>query len=198
MPENHFFKPKFRQSDLVTQQVKKEMLIYDLRNNKAFCLNETAAAVWQKCDGKTTLIEITLELRDELGDSVTNEFLTVALEQLFRDKLLETDTEFAKIFSGISRREMIRRVGQSSLVALPIVTSLVAPTASNAQSTTCPASPCRCTNGTATSCNGSTSGPFVNCFSASGNIPNCNCVGPFGAPDSAGAGYKTGFGCMLE
>ena len=43
--------PKARKENLVVQESNGEVLIYDLDTNKAFCLNETSALVWQACDG---------------------------------------------------------------------------------------------------------------------------------------------------
>jgi hypothetical protein len=37
--------PKNRKNDIVIQELKDEILIYDLTTNKAYCLNETSAAV---------------------------------------------------------------------------------------------------------------------------------------------------------
>ncbi|HZH35571.1 MAG TPA: hypothetical protein VEX64_12070 [Pyrinomonadaceae bacterium] len=37
--------PKARENDLVVQELKDEVLIYDLKINKAYCLNETSAAI---------------------------------------------------------------------------------------------------------------------------------------------------------
>jgi hypothetical protein len=45
--------PISRQNNIVTQEVESELLIYDLVENKAFCLNETSAFVWQNCDGNS-------------------------------------------------------------------------------------------------------------------------------------------------
>jgi hypothetical protein len=39
-------KPISRKSHIVVQYFGNEILIYDLTENKAFCLNETSALVW--------------------------------------------------------------------------------------------------------------------------------------------------------
>ena len=49
------FKPSTRKSDIVVQKTGEEVLIYDLKVDKAFCLNETSALIWQACDGKKLL-----------------------------------------------------------------------------------------------------------------------------------------------
>jgi hypothetical protein len=60
------------------------------------------------------------------------------------------ENEITPPFDRVSRREVIRRIGTASLVALPVIVSLVAPSAVHAQST-CPSGPtgrplgCPCT-----------------------------------------------------
>jgi hypothetical protein len=45
-------KIKSRESNLVVQDLNNEVMIYDLTENKALCLNETASIIWRLCDGK--------------------------------------------------------------------------------------------------------------------------------------------------
>lgn len=46
--------PLARMNDLVVQNLDTEVLIYDLKINKAFNLNETLKIIYEACDGKTT------------------------------------------------------------------------------------------------------------------------------------------------
>ena len=39
--------PKSAKKELVLQKLKNELLIYNLQNNQAICLNQTAALVWK-------------------------------------------------------------------------------------------------------------------------------------------------------
>jgi hypothetical protein len=48
---NGIHKPEARKDGLVIQDLPEEILVYDLNTNKAHCLNQTAAYVWQACDG---------------------------------------------------------------------------------------------------------------------------------------------------
>jgi hypothetical protein len=45
--------PKARRSELITAELEGELLVYDRSSDKAHCLNETAAFVWARCDGRT-------------------------------------------------------------------------------------------------------------------------------------------------
>jgi hypothetical protein len=162
-------RPTSRKKDIVVQEYNNEILIYDLSLHKAFSLNETSALVWQACDGSKTVSEISRQISKQLKSPVTEDFVWLALDQLKQDNLLEEDTVPANPFEGLSRREVIRKVGYASLVALPVIASLVAPTAIMAQSTNCAAvsgrtNGCTCTaNGQcASACCGSTGvAPFI-------------------------------------
>ena len=139
-----------RSADIVIQNLGEEVLIYDLLIHKAFCLNETSAVVYQACDGTTTFQELKQKHR------LTDDLIFFALEQLQKDNLIEGSA--ITRFEGLSRREVIRRVALASMVALPVISSLVAPTAAHAASGTAPAA-----------CTGSASdGAFVS-TSATGN-----------------------------
>ena len=134
--------PKSRKEKLVVRGFKDEILIYDKVRHKAHCLNGTAALVWKLCDGRTSVAEIGRRLSDELeGEGAADERLVwYALKQFNRDHLLEERLDFpadfvASMNGGFNRRQMIRALGLTAVVALPLVTSMVAPTP--AQAATC-------------------------------------------------------------
>lgn len=126
--------PLSRQTNIVVQKVENELLIYDLSNNKAFCLNETSAMIWQLCDGANSVADISRYLSRILNASLPEELVWLALDRLKKDNLLEKSDEFAIDFGGLNRREVIRKVGLGSLVALPLIASIIAPSALLAQS----------------------------------------------------------------
>lgn len=47
--------PIARTKDLVIQNSADEVLIYDLNDHHALCLNKTSAAVWRLCDGENSI-----------------------------------------------------------------------------------------------------------------------------------------------
>lgn len=80
----------------------------------------------------------------------------LALDQLKKENLIESKEENFQIdFNGMSRREVIKKVGLTAVIALPIVTGLVAPTSANATSVC--GSACQnntnCTNRACPTCN---------------------------------------------
>ncbi|PYS89856.1 MAG: hypothetical protein DMF62_06280 [Acidobacteria bacterium] len=127
-------RPQSRKQNLVEQEVDGELLIYDLERNRAFCLNQTSALVWQACDGKRTVAEIGDILGKQLKAQTDEDIVWLALDQLSREKLIEPPVDVVSKFEGMSRREVVKKIGIGSMIALPIVASLVAPTAIHAQS----------------------------------------------------------------
>lgn len=129
---NNIKQPLARREGLIVQELPDEVLVYDASNDKAHCLNETAALVWKHCDGNTNIADIAKLVGKELNASVKDEFIWLALDQLEKESLLEKETEFSLKSIGVSRREVIKRIGLASVIALPIVTSLLNPMSAKA------------------------------------------------------------------
>jgi len=140
--------PSARKTGLVIQEMPDELLVYDLDTNKAHCLNNTAAFVWKTCDGKTSVSEIAALLDSETGSKVPHELIWLAIDQLSENKLLEKDMRAD--FNGQSRRAVIKRIGLASVIAIPVIASLVAPQSALA------ASSCKCPAGSNGECTGQT------------------------------------------
>jgi hypothetical protein len=136
--------PRSRQQNIVVQRLNGELLIYDLVLNKALCLNEASALVWEACDGQKSISEITKIVNEKLKTKVNEDFVWLALDRLKKENLIVNPEEISLNFDGLTRREVIRRIGFSSLVALPVVTSLIAPSAASAQSGATCNGPCQC------------------------------------------------------
>ncbi len=173
---NNDFTPKGRKDNLVIQELEGEVLIYDLEKNKAFCLNETSALVWQACDGSRTIANIKDVVGKQLNSQVNEDLIWLALDQLSKESLVEKQTVPVSKFNGISRREVIRKVGLGTMIALPLVTSLVAPLAVHANSACIAGGTCTCTGpntGSGNVCIPTASTCDVNCvcrFANSGNL----------------------------
>lgn len=118
--------PFARSSEIVVQDANGETLVYDLRTNKAICLNETSVLIWQNCNGQQTPAEIAEKLEKKFGYKVDEDLVWLALNQLNEENLLE-GAELPNKFSGVSRREVIKRIGFGSMIALPIIASITAP-----------------------------------------------------------------------
>lgn len=125
-------KPISRKENIVVQELENEVLIYDLNSNKAFCLNETSALVFQLCNGTRSVAEISDSMSIKMKTLVSEGIVWLAIEELRREKLISFEVK--GVFAGMSRREMVRKVGLASMVTLPVVMSVIAPTAVTAAS----------------------------------------------------------------
>lgn len=128
--------PKARREDLVVEVLPDETLVYDLKRDKAHCLNPTAALVWSRCDGATSVSEMAALLETELGVPANHSVVWMALDRLGRKNLLEDPVELPEKAESYSRREMMRTLGRVAglTLLLPAVSSIVAPLAAQAGS----------------------------------------------------------------
>ena len=117
--------------DCLTREFGDELLVYDRERNVGHCLNATAAAAWKLCDGKKSTLEVAQILTRQLSAPVDKSVVQLAFEELSKVRLL---VEAEKPPRRTSRREAIRALGIASAIALPLVTSLVAPTPARAAS----------------------------------------------------------------
>ena len=129
--------PIARFEGIVVQELKDEVLICDLKSNKVFCLNQTAGEVWKLCDGKTNTIMMAEILRGKLKAKVNEDVVLFSLGELSEKNLLTKKITVKENFPGFSRREVIKKIGLTSMVALPLITSIGMPSAAQAQSTVC-------------------------------------------------------------
>lgn len=121
--------PRARQSSLIIKEVDDETLVYDLETDKAHCLNSTAARIWKSCDGRTSVAEIASQLGSTDHAPVNEDVVWLALDQLEKFKLLDEAPAKPALLSGLTRRQMVARLGIAA-VALPAIVSIISPHAS--------------------------------------------------------------------
>lgn len=119
--------PVARKEDLVIQELQDEILVFDIKTSKAHCLNTTASAVWKYCDGNNTISDISELFKIQTGANVPDNLIWLAIDQLNERELLEE--KFESKFAGQNRREVLKKIGLVTVIALPIVASITAPTA---------------------------------------------------------------------
>jgi hypothetical protein len=163
-------KPSRRRQGLVVTELEGEFLVYDLEAHRAHCLNATAAHVFRRCDGRTSVPSIAESL-PKGGARAREAAVWLALQKLDRAGLLEEAVGGDNVAAaGPSRREVLRRAAVLSGLLLPAITSAVAPTPAEAAATC------------VTSCVGRPFGTL--CSSTAPTNCNCtcdgagNCVGP--------------------
>ncbi len=116
------YKPTARLSHLVIQQVSDELLVYDMAKHQAFCLNPTAAHVWQKCDGAATVADIA----DGLSRNETaRDLVWLAIEQFADAGLLEGARP--RCSDRRSRRHAIKALALTAMMTVPIVSTIATP-----------------------------------------------------------------------
>src|SRR6266545_4517244 len=120
--------PLSRQNSLIVKRLPDEVLVYDLERDKAHCLNKTAATIWENCDGKRTVAQLRELLENEINLTVPEEVVWLALDQLEKYRLLDQAPTQPIQLAGITRRELVRRIGIAA-VTFPLIISIVAPSA---------------------------------------------------------------------
>ena len=140
--------PHARTEDLVIRELDDETLIYDIERDTALCLNQTAALVWQQCDGTTTATEAARALQAKLNRPIDADMVWLAVNDLSRFHLVGSVDKPVRV----SRRALVLKYAPA-LALLPVIASIAAPPAAQAAS-----------------CSGSC-GYFAGC------PVNCSCVG---------------------
>jgi hypothetical protein len=122
-----------QRTNALSRELEDELIVYNSETHQAHSLNHTAAAVWKACDGKSTVADMATSLEKALP-GIDRRLLLVTLIELQAAGLLVKGTFSIDRSNSSSRRDMIRKMGKIAAVALPIVISIVVPTASMALS----------------------------------------------------------------
>lgn len=123
--------PRRIQESVSIQQIGTESLVYDECRHKAFCLNESSSVIWQLADGERTIAEISAAASLQLKTPVSEDLVLFAIDELRRDGLIESSS-VDESAPAISRRAMLRRLGVSGALLLPMIAAVLAPTAAQA------------------------------------------------------------------
>jgi hypothetical protein len=142
MTKIKFPNPRARKDGLIVQKLPDETLVYDLERDRAHCLNQTAAFVWQHCDGRSNAKEIARALKDKTKQPVDEKLVWLAIDQLGRNHLLKETLVLPPQVAGLNRREVMRALGLGAAVAIPVVASIVAPRPAQAATCGSPGAPC--------------------------------------------------------
>lgn len=155
-------KPLARTDNLIVRELADEVLVYDLERQKAHCLNRTAALVWRGCNGRTSVAELAALVVCGSDSPADKKVVWLALRQLAGKRLLAAKLVPPAEMSSVTRRQMIRALGAG--LALPLVTSIVAPTPAQASYGAPPGTCCQvnseCQSGRCTVADGSCGSGF--------------------------------------
>ena len=136
--------PRARTTGLITEWVDDELVVYDRERDRAHRLNRTAAVTFRHADGQRTVEDLVAVLRRELDPAADEDLVWLALERLSAAHLLETPVPRTADEVRTSRRHFVRKVGLVGALSLllPVVATISAPTAAQAQS--CALCGCSC------------------------------------------------------
>ena len=123
--------PKARQDDIVTQEIFDELVIYDLKRDKVHTLNPTAALVWRYCDGQHSPANLAKLMAEKHETPQGEALVMLTLDRLEKAHLLENKVTSPNGQRLLTRRQVIKMAGLS-IALLPVVKSIVAPTAAQA------------------------------------------------------------------
>ena len=133
--------PLARKDSLIVKELPDETLVYDRERDKAHCLNLSAALVWKHCDGSTTIAEMVQALKGELNATIDDRVVWLALDELGKNNLLQSQAQRPDYLENTSRRHLVRTLGLMA-VSLPLITSIVAPVAAQSASGLAPGTCC--------------------------------------------------------
>ena len=128
--------PRARHERLLVRPLAEELLVYDLDRHNAVCLNRTAAAVWQRCDGATDVEAIASAVTTEIEAPFDTQAVWCALDGLEKRGLVEPLGE-TRDRPARTRRQWLRDLGRAGLsgALIPAILAVVAPSAAEAAST---------------------------------------------------------------
>jgi hypothetical protein len=125
------YRPKTRRTQVLSQELTDEVLVYDVERHEAHCLNPIAARVWTLCDGEKTVPELARLVAPELDPEAAENLVWCALDQFAERHLLEEPVDGSP---APTRRQMVLSLGLMVGLALPVVESIMSPPAAFAQS----------------------------------------------------------------
>jgi Coenzyme PQQ synthesis protein D (PqqD) len=129
--------PARRVEGLQFERVADEILAVKPTTLESHALNQSAAAVFDLCDGKASKSEMAAEIQRRTGLPADEEIVELALAELVDAGLVVVDDPEPP--STISRRSLVRRLSLSAaaVMMLPVVeTILLPPAAAQASPTT--------------------------------------------------------------
>ncbi len=128
-------KPRARTQRLLVEEMADETLVYDLETHRAHCLNPSAAFVWQRADGETSIAAMAAGL-SEAGLPEDPSLVWMAVERLQDAGLLAERVTLPDEPPRFTRKEVLRILGAAAGMTLvfPAVDSVSAPLAAQAAS----------------------------------------------------------------
>jgi len=130
------YKPRVRHNDLLSEELEGQHVIYDATNQTVHGMNPTLSWVWSHCDGSRTVDDLIAAMQGETGLDDARSLVTSGLKQLAEANLLEpesVDLNALRTEARVVSRRAAVAAGVS--IAVPVLSSMLAPTPAAAKST---------------------------------------------------------------
>jgi D-alanyl-D-alanine dipeptidase len=96
---------------LIVENLGNDLMIYDQKRNRAFCLHQNVTFIWQRCDRKTTVGELAAKLLHSAGATIDEKVVQFALQTLSQDGLPEPSTFEPVSPHGMTRLQVMQKIG---------------------------------------------------------------------------------------
>ncbi len=113
--------------------VNNEAVVYDKRRERAHSLNPASAFVFLYANGERTVRELAELTAAELGTPNDESYIEMTLHRLDRAELVERSLTPSTGLQKITRRQVMKQLGLVA-IAVPIITTIAAPSPAMAQS----------------------------------------------------------------
>jgi len=116
---------------LIQKQMAGELMLFDPGSKKTFCLNQSAAIVWQNSDGRTSVEQLANLVAAQTAMPADIRVVEFALRKLDEYGLMEQITPPTTGDANLGRRQLFIRLGWAAalLIAMPLVTTVKPPKA---------------------------------------------------------------------
>jgi hypothetical protein len=116
-----------------------EILAVKTESFEAHALNQSAAVVYDLCDGTTSRAEMAAEVHRRTGLPADEEIVDLALSELVETGLVVMEGE-AEAVPAVTRRSLIRRLALTSAATmmLPVIETVLVPSVASAQTPVVP------------------------------------------------------------
>jgi hypothetical protein len=116
-------KPLAKKSNIFSENLPQEVILYNKTNNKVHCLNKTAAAVWESSDGTRTVEDLARIVETKSEAPMDRKLVLLALDELEKADLMESGSGMILDAALTSRR---KAMGKIALAGTALVTTIVA------------------------------------------------------------------------
>lgn len=129
-------RPLAQKSQLITEEIEGECIVYDTRCKKAHSLNSILTWIWHHCDGSTEVSEIASQFQREFDCSDSLCLVKSGIEQLEAANLLVPTILQTTSNVTLTEQAMSRRSITAASALYPVIASILVPTAAAAMSGT--------------------------------------------------------------